>query len=368
MKHRIVLATDSLDPSGLGQHMLTLGTTLAGEFDVLIAAPHSQAGAPFLLAGARAGLRIKAFDAHQPTAFRRWLKAYGADLVHVHAGIGWEGHDLVRAARAVGVPVIRTEHLPDLLTSPVQQAEYRAMLLSVDGRIAVSQAVAQSFRGRGSGRLQVVQNGIAPQQPSRTRQEVRTELGLSPDASLVLTIARLTPQKGHDVLLAAVPAVLERHSSAKFVFVGTGPEQSTIAATAKAAGLSDAVTLLGARTDVPDWLGAADLFVLPSHFEGLPLAVLEAMAAGVPVIATAIGGMAEALGDDYPFLVPPGDAPALAASINAALSDQASAASLAEKNRQRFAHRFEARRMGEQTASIYRSLLSAQTSKAPAYA
>jgi glycosyltransferase involved in cell wall biosynthesis len=126
--------------------------------------------------------------------------------------------------------------------------------------------------------------------------------------------------------------------------------------------------LLGARDDVPDLLAAADLFVLPSHFEGLPLVVLEAMAAGLPVVATAIGGVIEAVGDDHPHLAARGDAAALAQTIKAALSDRHLTARAAEKARGRFAEMFGAERMGEQTARIYQDFLSPPSPKAPAYA
>jgi glycosyltransferase involved in cell wall biosynthesis len=367
VKQRIVLATDSADPSGMGEHMLTLGVGLAKEFDVLVAAPDGPLGGLFLRQAAQRGLRIKTIEPSRSNRFRRWLQSYGADLVHVHAGIGWEGHGLVRAARAAGVPVLRTEHLPDLLTSIVQRSEYRAMLLSVDRRIAVSHTVAASYNS-GGGRLDIVPNGITPKAPSRTREEVRAALGVSPDQKLLLTIARFTAQKGYDVLVDAVPAVVAALPGAKFVLVGDGPEQGAISTAVAAAHLQDSVMLLGPRSDVPDLLAAADLFVLPSHFEGLPLALLEAMAAQVPVVATAIGGVIEALGKEHAHLVPPGDTQALAAAIIAALSDAAARAALAQAARERFSELFLADRMTAQTAQIYRSVLAEQTSKVPVYA
>ncbi len=368
MKRRIILVTDSLEPSGMGENMLTLGTALADEFDVLVAASTSEHCAPFLLTAASRSLRIKSFAHDRPAELRRWLKAYAPDLVHVHAGIGWEGHGLVRTARAIGVPVIRTEHLPDLLTSVVQQAEYRAMLLSVDQRIAVSKGVADSYRNRGGGRMTVVLNGIAPRAPSLSRKDMRARLGISLDETLVITIARFTAQKGHEVLLAAVPSVLRARPKTKFALVGSGPEREAITSRVSSAGLEEDVLLLGPRTDVPDLLAAADLFVLPSLFEGLPLAVLEAMAARVPIVATAIGGVVEALGADHGHLVAPGDPEALAQAILGALADPDNTTRLAQAASRRFAERFVAQRMCEQTAQIYRALLTTHTSKVSAYA
>ncbi|HZY68178.1 MAG TPA: glycosyltransferase, partial [Devosia sp.] len=226
MRPRIVLATESLDPSGMGQHMLTLGEAVAGEFDVTLAAPSADGGATLLRSAAERGLGVKSLE----PGFGDWLRAFAPALIHVHAGIGWEGHGLVRSASAAGVPVVRTEHLPYLITSVVQQAEYRAMLLSVHQRIAVSQAVADSHRGRGAGRLKVVPNGIAPQAAQRSRAETRKALGIADDEPMVLTVARFAPQKAHDLLLAAVPAVLADFPRARFVLVGTGPEEDAIRA------------------------------------------------------------------------------------------------------------------------------------------
>jgi len=341
----------------MGEHMLTLGAALAGDYDVLLAIPANE-NSSLLRRAAEQGLRIKTIDARRMDLFRLWLSEHGADLVHVHAGIGWEGHGLVRAARAAGVPVVRTEHLPYLLTSPVQQAEYRALLLSVDRRIAVSDAVAASHVGQGRGPIQVVRNGIAPQPAHRTGSQIRAELGVGEDEQVVLSIARFTPQKGYDLLVASAPQVFAAAPRTRFLLVGNGPEQATIQALIDEAELGDKVLMLGARTDVPDLLAAANLFVLPSHFEGLSLALLEAMAASIPVVASAIGSTVEALGSDYPHLVPPNDPDALAVAILKALADEGGASTAAGAAARRFADRFTAQRMAKQTAAVYHSLLA----------
>lgn len=365
MKPVVVLATDSREPSGLGAHMITLGAELAGQFDIIVACQNDEAGVHFLRQAARRKLRIKAFDPAQMEQFRDWLVACGAKLLHVHAGIGWEGHDLVRYGKAAGVPVVRTEHLPYLLTSVVQQAEYRAMLKSVDSRIAVSSAAFASSAGQGNGQHNVVRNGIVPGKPTRSAAETRAELGLAPGEKLALTVARFTAQKGHDVLVAAAKTVLDSQRDVKFVLVGTGPEQDAIAEAVTAAGLGDNVILTGRRDDVADLMAAADLFVLPSHFEGLPLAVLEAMAAGVPVVATAVSGTLEAVGKDHPFLVPAGDANALAQSILQALADPDAARAVATQAQERFAEQFTAQRMASETAAVYAPLLTQEFEKGP---
>ena len=358
MRPVLVLATDSLDPSGVGNHMIVLGQSLIHQYDIVIACGDHDHGRTFLAQAARVGLRIKIFALDDMPRFGRWLRSNRVALLHVHAGIGWEGHDLVRLGKAQGLPVLRTEHLPYLLTSTVQQAEYAAMLLSVDRVIAVSQGVADSYAAKaGTTRMAVIPNGIlAP--PRGSREVVRTELGLAENAPLVLTVARFAPQKDHDSLLTAAPQVLLQHPNARFVFVGDGPELDRIAERVGQDGLEQSVTLLGHRQDVPDLLAAADLFVLPSLFEGLPLVLLEAMAAGLPVVGTAVDGIIEAMGADHPFLVETGDPMLLASVIGIALGDAEGARAAGELGKSRFLRNFQADRMAMQTSALYAGLLA----------
>ena len=344
----------------MGEHMLTLAHGLQARFDTVFACPDRGEAAALLQRAAGIGLRIKTLDS-SPGGISSWLRRSGASLLHAHAGIGWEGHELARAGKAAGLPVLRTEHLPYLLTDPIQKAEYRAMLLCVDRRIAVSQVVLDSYAKHSGGPLSLVRNGIAHKPGRRLSHERRQAIGLAADDRLVLTVARFTPQKGHAVLLAAVPTILAREPRAKFLFVGRGPEQAAIEEQVRDAGLSDAVRRLGQRDDVADLLASADLFVLPSHFEGLPLALLEAMADGVPVIASKIGGSVEAMGSQHPFLVPPGDAEALASAIIDALGNPAVARCSADTAQARFKAQFSADRMMRETAAIYDAMLDARS-------
>lgn len=334
--------------------MLTLAAGLQPHCDVALTCPHQGEVGSLLYRAARLGLRVKTLDPDRPEETATWLERSGAALFHVHAGIGWEGHALARCGKAAGLPVVRTEHLPYLLTDPVQKAEYRAMLLCVDRRIAVSEAVFRSHADEGGGKLTLVRNGIG----HAPGQRMRLALGLAETDRVLLTVARLTRQKGHAVLLAAAPSVLARVPDAKFVLVGDGPEREAIEDQIRSAGLQQAARLLGTRHDVTDLLASADLFVLPSHFEGLPLALLEAMAAGVPVVASAIGGTVEALGCAHPHLVGPGDPAALADAIVDALADTAKTASAAKAGQARFAAEFTAARMTRETAAAYDALLN----------
>jgi len=357
LKPKIILATDSQEPSGVGEHMLTLGAALATDHDVILAAPDHAAGRLLLHRGAALGLGVKALDLQNPFQIRAWLAGLSDALLHVHAGIGWEGHDLVRFGKATGLAVLRTEHLPYLLTDPVQQAAYRAMLLSTDGRIAVSEAVHASFRDKGGSRLTIIRNGVAAHPASGAREDTRHALGLGEGDKMLLTVARLSEQKGHSLLVEAAPAVLERFPHSKFVLVGSGPEEARLAEQILQSGLEEHFLFLGQRDDVPDLLAAADLFVLPSLFEGLPLALLEAVSAGLPAVVTTAGGSVEVLGSDHPFLAEAGSAPGLAQAIVAALDDPDRAKASAEAASRRFKDRFSAARMAAETAAFYQSIL-----------
>jgi glycosyltransferase involved in cell wall biosynthesis len=284
-------------------------------------------------------------------------------VFHAHAGIGWEGHEGVRAARAAGVPVVvRTEHLPQVITDSEERDEYRSLIPRVDRFVCVSEDARPGFLRAGvpPAKLVVVRNGIRHREPRRGRAAVRSGLGLGARDRVVLTVGRLAEQKGHRSLCRAVPAILERVPNARFLWAGDGPLEGELRALACRLGVDETVRFLGRRDDVPDLLGAADLFVLPSLFEGLPLAVLEAMAAGLPVVATRAGGTAEVVDDGVTgHLVPAGDVAALADAVADLLRHPARARAWGRAGRARFEREFHAGRMARETAEVYRGLLDA---------
>ena len=145
-----------------------------------------------------------------------------------------------------------------------------------------------------------------------------------------------------------------------FVLAGTGPDRATLETLARALGVENRVLFLGYREDIPDLLANCDLFVLPSLYEGLPLSILEAMAAGKPVIASAIGGNNEViLHGENGLLVPKADPAALAAAIRAVLSDGALAGRLAEGGKSRVQRDFSVEAMVESVSQVYDELAGA---------
>ena len=152
---------------------------------------------------------------------------------------------------------------------------------------------------------------------------------LQPPLRRVVMVANLRPEKGHDVLLDAASHVLARFPDARFQLIGSGSEYRRLVALADARGVSHAVSFLGHCETVPERLAAADVFVLPSRSEALPNALLEAMAAGLPVVASAVGGILEVIDEGRTgLLVPAGDPRALADAVSRLMSDGALATRL----------------------------------------
>ena len=359
MQPRLFLVTESPAPSGVGEHMLTLADGLASRFDIVVGAPRASG----LIERARArGYPAKAIDPADPRDLERWFARSRPELVHVHAGIGWEGHASARAAHAAQARVIRTEHLPYLLTDPDQRKDHRAGLELVDRLIAVSGSVAESHRAAGLGnRLTTIANGVDPSAATRDPAVLRREWGLS-RGPVLLMAGRFAAQKDHALMLAAMPAILNAQPDATLLMAGDGPLLWEIAGRIAIGGLAGSVRLMGQRSDLPDLMAAADLLVLPSRFEGLPLVALEAMAAGLPIVASDAPGNAEMLEHGRSgWLAPAGDAGGFARAVIAALADPERLAQVATAAGERQLELYTAGRMIDETAVVY----SEEAAKSP---
>lgn len=365
----VCLFTDSLEPSGLGEHMLTLAAELIPHYRILFVCPPTERGQRLLAKAKAMGCSVMALDIDDAergyARLERRLRRLAICVFHCHAGIGWEGQRGVKTARNAGVPVVlRTEHLPYLLTDEKQQRDYHRHAALVDHFICVSEEAYRSYVAAGlkPTQVSVVRNGIRPVKAKADRAQVLADLGLPPDARLVLTVARMTPQKGHKHLLEAIPTVAAHEPQASFVWVGDGPLEPELRAEAERLGLQPPqLCLAGWRNDVPSLLAAADVFVLPSLFEGLPLVMLEAMAAGKAVVGTTVCGTREAIEDEVSGrLVEPGNPAALATAILEALTPSATVARWREMARRRYEQLFSAERMGRETRAIYEATFAQQ--------
>ena len=170
-------------------------------------------------------------------------------------------------------------------------------------------------------RVRVILNGIDPVEPSKnepgSQNQSKKALGLKPEDFVYITVSRLTLQKGHTYLLDAIPRVLARFpENTVFLFAGEGHQREILQAKTTRLGLDGVVKFLGVRSDIPNLLSLSDVFVLPSLWEGLPLALLEAMSAGLPVVATCVEGVDSVITDgENGSLIPPKDFNALAAAL-----------------------------------------------------
>lgn len=281
----------------------------------------------------------------------RALRQLGADIVQVPL-YSRAGPYVRLAARLAGVPlVVCHEHCRERPPGPGRRLADRLLTDRRTRFVAVSQADADWLVAQGTpaDRIAVIHNGIDTQRfRPADRAAARAELGLAPELPLVLVPARLEHRKGQADLLAALPALLARVPGALIWFAGGGPLATVLPALAAAADLSAAVRFLGPRADIPRLLAAADVMVLPSRMEGLPLAVLEALAAGRPVVATKVGGTGEAVMDGVTGrLVPARDPAALATALADLLSDPIGAAALGGRGRALAVERFRIEAMTE---------------------
>ena len=205
--------------------------------------------------------------------------------------------------------------------------------------VVVSEQVRQQSIADGisPARIVLIPNGVAQAAAAAdARPRLRSQLGVSEEGSLVLSVGRLAPQKGHHYLLQAVPAVLAQWPQTVFALVGDGSSRPELEAEAQRLGIESQVRFLGTQANVPDWLAAADVFVLPSISEGLPVALLEAMIAGRAVVATDVGGVGEVVQDGQTGrLVPPADVPALAQGLLDLLKDEVERSRLAAAGQER---------------------------------
>lgn len=324
---------------------------------------HPGAGLDQLVEGAaRLGIRRLTVSRIEPGArlagtlrLRRAIRAEAPAIFHAHLSWPLACRHGVLAAWLARVPgVLGTAQL---YVHPGSARRTRYLLAPLHRIIAVSSEVARRYTeelGVPAARLAVVPNAVSvPDAPPPANAELRSKLLGRGPAFLVLTAARLHEQKGHTYLLQAARQVPE----ATFVLAGEGPLRAELEAEAAALGLGSRCVFLGQRTDVAGLLAAVDLFVLPSLYEGLPVSVLEAMAACRPVVATAIGGTIEAVEHEVTgLLVPPRDPAALAAAIRRLQGDPALAARLAAAGRARVEREFSVTAAARAVMAVYDQL------------
>ncbi|MCW2819933.1 MAG: glycosyl transferase group 1, partial [Marmoricola sp.] len=293
---------------------------------------------------------------------RDFLGQHPTDVFHVHVGTGRENFDGARAARAAGVPaIVQTQHLPWMLRNRAKRTPFFRGLREVDHLIGVSRALTHSYERIGvpAERLSTVANGVGPRTHHPGRVAARRALGLDPDHPVVMTVGRLITMKRHRDLVDSTPALLERFPGLVVLVVGEGHLHGKLVAQAASLGVGHRVRLLGHRPDARQLLDAADVFVLPSAHEGMPLAALEAMEASLPVVATRITGSEEVVVDgETGYLVPPKDPAALTRALADLLDAPARRHRMGRAGRARYLAGYTRQRMAEDTLAVYSRVLA----------
>jgi glycosyltransferase involved in cell wall biosynthesis len=248
-------------------------------------------------------------------------------ILHVH---GYAAADFGRvAARLAGARLVLHEHFADPRMPGYQSVADRVLSSLTDRAIAVSHSTRDFLveeRAVPARRVSLIWNGapldeFAPAGRERALR-VRRELGLAEDALVVGTIGRLNAQKGHRFLLDAAASLCRSRPRVRVLVVGDGDLMDDLRAQADRLGIADRIVFAGHRTDVPDLLAALDVFCISSLYEGTPLALFEAMAAGRAIVSTAVDGCREVLDDGLnAILVAPGDAGALATGLERLADD-----------------------------------------------
>jgi glycosyltransferase involved in cell wall biosynthesis len=378
---RVLYVIDSLVPGGAERSLAAMAPRLiAGGIGLEVATLSERPGLQAELEDA--GVRVHSLAGPGGRAgwvrrTRRLIRDRRPDLVHTTL---FEADQAGRVAAVLcRTPVVSS--LVNVAYGPDQQASGGIGALKLGAvRLldaatarpvvrfhAVSEHVAEVMAGRlhlRRSRVEVVPRGRDPELLGRRTPERRTlaraRLGVRPEEALVLAVGRQEPQKGFDTLVEAAPRILAAVPTARVFVVGReGTQTPRLQALVDRLGLHDAVQFLGARRDVGDLLCAADVFAFPTRWEGMPGAVLEAMALQAPIVASDVPPVREAVRDGMSArLVPPGQPEPLATAIIATLNDRAGAAARAARAHADFQARFTISRAADGMLAFYDHAMS----------
>lgn len=338
---RVLWLTKGLGPGGAERLLLSFAANADQDrFD--LRAAYLLPWKDHLVTGlARLGVPASCLDGGRPgdprwaLRLRALVRDAGIQVVHVHSPlVAALARPTLRSLPGRRRPaLVGTEHNLWSSHHPVTRWANRLTLPLEDVTLAVSEEVRASMHPRLAGRTEVVVQGVDVEAIAARRGErdsARAELGIGPDEVLVATVANLRGNKDYPTMLAAARRLADTGIPIRFVSVGQGPLAQELETTREQLGLGDRFRFLGYRDDPVRVLVAADVFCLSSRFEGLPIALLEAMAAGLPVVATTVGGIPTVVTDGQEGrLVPPGDPGALANAV-AELADRESRSRLAK--------------------------------------
>jgi glycosyltransferase involved in cell wall biosynthesis len=300
-------------------------------------------------------------------AINRLIAKYNPDIVHAHgsrAGILARIGSFLMHTKTVYTEHTRTSHfvLPNVLLEWAHRIGMTVLdIFNTDATVAVSDSVANFLKRNISlkrKKVIVIPNGIEPAEirPTPAAAAILKDLGLTPEDKIIGTIGSLNPAKDHKTLLEAFVKVKKSFKDAKLLLIGEGPLKVILQKYAQRWGVGDDVIFAGYQEDAASLIPYMDIFVLPSKTEAFGLAILEAMQAGVPIIATRVGGIPEVIHHNHNgLLVPYGDVHKLAASINLLLNDKKLARKIINNYPETLA-RFTADKMAKAHTELYERL------------
>lgn len=373
MQPSILFLVDALErPGGTETHLQELAKRLGAEGYTPIVC-NLAGGQPILKAIAESGVETWPVTLHRLYApsgravvrnvIQRTAGRSVAAVHTFHFKSDWMG---VSVARALGCPLVSSRRDLGFAQTPLRRLALRFIDPHVDAFIAPSGAVQTAVHERegvARDRIRIIYNGLDPSRFAAPvdRAEVRRDLGVSEDATAIVMVGNLRPIKDHTTLINAMAHVAAQHPVAHLVLVGEGSEQERLVSLAESLGIRDHVTFAGARKDVPRVLAAMDVFVLSTHSEGMSNAIIEGMAAGLPVVATDVGGNAECVVDGVTgYIVPHEDVDALADRLGTLVGNPTAVSAMGAAGRERVKETFDVQAMVRHTADLYRELTAAR--------
>ena len=304
-----------------------------------------------------ADVRAQQFEVHEvpvrlkldPMAILRMRKVIREgkfDVVHTHLSTSSVNGCL--AARFAKVPCVATVH----------GLSGKMSFVFADHLIAVSRGVMKHLVDQGvdGKKISVVYNGLSDIEPTTDREAARAWVGLPRKGPVVGTVSRITAAKGIEDSIRAFAQIKQANPDAHYILVGDGDGLETSTKLAASLELSDSVHFVGYKTDIRAYLNAMDLFLFPSHKEAMGIALVEALAAGLPCVATKVGGIPEVIDESVGRLVNPKDIDAMAAQTNLLLGDRPELERLSANAVQRARTKFSTSRMLSETLDVYSRL------------
>jgi glycosyltransferase involved in cell wall biosynthesis len=339
--------------------MVAAGQRFEGVHVACVLAPAEAPNHPFVRRLAELGIPTTRVIVGARNYWRefRSLRALIAQLnprvVHTH---GYRA-DLTggAAARSLAIPTVSTVHgfVGGTLRNRFNEAVQCVALRRADGVIAVSSPLVEQLAARRipKYKIRLVRNGFSATAPTETRADARRTLGLARDTKVVGWIGRLSREKGADVMLNAF-SLYDR--SSRLSIIGEGPEREHLMEQAARLGIAERVTWHGAIARAGTLLPAFDAFVLSSRTEGTPIVLFEAMHAGVPIVATTVGGVPDVVSSDQALLIPPEDPSRLASALGELATNPDSALTRSRSARERLRASFDVAVWLSEMESVYR--------------